>query len=509
MIGAILRNEWRRMRGGILWSAAFTAAVLAYAAIRWLPQLNCDTELAGAAATLLLIWIVVLFESFGSDKREMPFLNSVPVSPEQVFRVRLIFRLAILTVVTAAVWLVTEYPSNIKLATAVPVLSDWIFGGQILFFALLAGLLICVSFFQAGGGMLLTVLCLGMPLIALSQVPAMAVFAAFSFNHFAVWTALQAFLLLIFTGNRLWRAHCTGRLDGRALRLPLAVLLVLPWLEFAAGSAVLKNKLSSRFRAAAEAGTHVIPAEWADALNGPQNPVVYDRIIAGLRDQLGFENRGYLRNPLYKLNYYLIGKAEKQLNAGEYPEALETLRSKFFLFNWRNDIVLRCIESRGGPVFFRELLKILEDSHCCRTPPQHYAGFQYEKLQHLWRPANWLDPPDPLFPQMKLNRIFIIRPLLMQMQCEELDDLATFRKLNIDQSSREKENTAAENARLEQLEALVKIRLYQLENGEFPDQLPADIAGRLHGMTYRKTLSGFRVESTGYNYFAMEYSRNE
>jgi|GEM_PF-6009887 hypothetical protein len=504
MTRKILYNEWRRMRASILWTAAATTLLLAYASWQWLPPADCEMELAGMAIGLTFTWTVLLFRSFGSDAEEAAFLNGLPLAPGQIFRTRLMFRLAVLAAVTAIIWFVTEYPSNVRPLPVTLEAADWIAGGVLLCLALSAGLLLCVSSIPDGARKLLPVLFAGIPLILFSQLPAAAVFAVFSLNGFINMVALQVFCLLTFTGSRLWKARGTASSYGRALRLPLAFMLALPWLEFAAGSLYLQHQLNTRLRAAAESGTHLIPPEWADALNGLPSPANYEQIIAGLTDNPDSGKRRYLWREFQKLNFHLADKAEKQLAAGHYRDLLDTLRVKFSLFNWNNEIIFRCMEdNRAEAGFFRELLSLLIHSHHQRIPSELHASFHYRKLRPLQDVFHAGQPVS----QVKLNRSFLLRPLRMSLQCGELDELATFRRLNIDQSSSKKELLFSGNAKLEQLEALVRIRLYQLENGVFPDEPPEDIRKLMHGMTYRKTPSGFRAESTRYNYFAAEYRR--
>ncbi len=249
----ITYNEWRLLKASLI--VAVGVSVLAWLAVMAavhfrtelsLSQFAADNLNQAAFCVLTLMWVILMFESIGSDREQAAFLNGIPVSPAMVFGTRLIFRGVITGAACIACWNVFCPELNIHF---------W-FGTL----SCLAGILMVVS--VCGKPRWLTFF-LAL-LLTFCQLPGVSFFICFS--GFYGWTlnCIQYMVLVVIFSGMVWRYRNHGRRIAPLVRWWVLIMIVLPWLEYSAARSFWAVRFSQAVARADRAGIRVFSEKSLD-----------------------------------------------------------------------------------------------------------------------------------------------------------------------------------------------------------------------------------------------------
>ncbi len=250
----IIYNEWRQLKASLI--VAVGMSVLAWLAVMaaknfhtalGLSQFAADNINQAAFCILTLMWVILMFESIGSDREQAAFLNGIPASPAMVFGTRLIFRGVIAGVACAACWNIFPLVLNIFF---------W-FG----MLSCLAGILLVVSVcgkprWPAFGVVLLLTFC---------QFPALGFFTCFAEFHGWTWGCVQYVVLAVIFSWWVWRYRSRSMRIAPLVRWWVLIVIVLPWLEYTAARSYWAVRFSQAVERADRAGIRVFSEKSLDA----------------------------------------------------------------------------------------------------------------------------------------------------------------------------------------------------------------------------------------------------
>ncbi len=236
-IWAISKLEARQLLVPVLGAAVLSAVGLGWLHYNWVDGLDVIRARTTVFLILFFCWVMLIFESFGNGQEQKPFLCGMPLAPGGLSMVRLLLRIVVIAIAGGVLYgLVVRGPFSWT--------ENVIFISTVMYGMIMACTSTAVTSFRN-----IFMALFALPVVAVSQFPAMGFYITFLPGYFELAALLQGIVLMILGVWLLWRARYLEKNLDLAAFILIAVLVAVPWLEFGAArvfwSARLAHKLNS------------------------------------------------------------------------------------------------------------------------------------------------------------------------------------------------------------------------------------------------------------------------
>lgn len=509
--------ELRRIVASLVIGIAVT--IIALVLVFTIPMSRDMLETAKLVASLALpvLWIIILFENIAADKEQLPFIAGLPRPPGRIFLVRAGLRLLILSVVTLALWLMLDFTRTWTISLTHSYNRESMQWSNLLGMMLPAiGLILLLgtSRLRPECGWQMTVV-----LIAggLSQALALTFYAALTNWHGLFLCGLQAFLLFGVWSREIWNAAVLNR----RMRWSVALLMLLPLLQYGATFAYWNLRHIPALKSAQAQGVILIPAEWGNMVwqaRRQNDTQVIREILDQILEKIDYrpDSRPVFRNYDYGLNAaferYLRGEMETCRKNGDREQFAAILRKKWFLTGFDSWRINGTVPKTADEIEF--MSRLLEDAEKwemdCRLLLQPFGRARFwpyrNNVADLF--SAWAHSGPGLF------RIFgriIAQPLWEKSYVHTLEGAAeSLRRLrrgdtlrHVNRDRRLQGFIEGWNKNMVRFSlAVYRTHLHMLEYGEAPDELSPEF----RQFRYRKTANGFEL---GYNSESYRYPKEK
>lgn len=490
-----LLAELRGIRAGIGVAAAGTIILL------WsLPLIDSalypDQTVIFAGALIPVFWALILFESFRPTQEQFGFIAGMPVKVNRVFRARLLIYGGIILIATAISWRYLDYRRHF---IGLFDIDPWL-----LWLVLIAAMLFLA---QVCRGMELCVVAVIVyPLLVWNQLPVQLLYMFFVPGGGYWFTALQISVLLAIGAMHIWRARCLNR-SLRGVIMPwILFLAVLPWLEYGicAGYFYLDYRLA--LSRAERSGVMIVPEEIDTGRYGYLHHVKRSdeecaKIVADLLNFYGYRPGAvsFLQaiDSHGTLTSYLENRVKECYRRDDTAGILEEFRIYNYLCGFNGLMIDRLSYQEVKPELYRMLIGELEQIADRRLAPK--MGIALGAPMYWYLPRRRIDSNHYLWRNYKGLLEIIYSGIRARMIHEAVFYLKYYRKYQAYPPWNPWEKDIRPNGywwapNIRKSIAVLSLRLYAHEHGEYPEQLPAEIQKNLeYPFSYRKTLNGFEI----------------
>ncbi len=472
----IFMLELRRMRLPLAVGAIVSA--LALGLMYLVPMDQGLFQIAVLVCGILLpsLWFILLFEPLADDREQLAFLGGLPVSLHRVFWLRILLRMVLLVATTALLWRAIGFVGNWGVSVA---------GGdrnrntlESLFGVWLgiSGWLILLSLLRARPKMPKR-----MPVVlaaaVLVQILAVTFYAEINTVHYILLAGLQAFCLSVIAAWQFWRGACFNRRIGWWV----AALLLLPVLQYGGVSAYWNTRAHIAVERAKAAGIMIFPEKPGST--------------AEVLQQFGYRPGA---DPVYHAGFNWRFQHELQQETmnyywnDEFDKFFANLEIEWFLFGFdpHGDTLSRIchtVQKKSNQLeWFRRMVEYLEKTRHRKMDNRLILSFNdytyWDTSGTRYGAGGWY-----------LHGIgFLIQPGRAKIKTRVFEGTTeALRSKKGEQVPERKDNmkyswiTGWNTENVDGMIGILKLRIYQLEHGEFPKSLPPEIAGYFKNSSYQ------------------------
>ncbi len=516
-MNTIFMLELRRMRLPLAVGAVVSALWLG---LMYLVPMDRELfQIAVLVSGILLpsLWLILLFEPLADDREQLAFLGGLPVSLHRVFWLRVLSRLVLLMAGTVLLWraigfvenwgasIVNDY--NRAKFSIINLIGVWLG---------VSGWLIFLSIFRTRPKMPRPML-ISLIVAVFAQIVAVTFYTEINAVYYILLSGIQTFCLTLIAAWQLWRGACLNRRVGWWV----VALMLLPVLQYGAVSAYWNTRLHLVTEKAKTEGIMIFP----------DNPGSKAELLKQLGYHLGaapvyHANNGYSYNYRYNLQRETMDYYKKD----DFERFFENAEIEWFLFGFGSypNVILKICESPANKPnqleWYRRLVEYLEKTKHRQIENRlilslddyfylYWNGHDIVRAFGKWYDSgreNWYSEATE----------FLVQPTKAKAKVHIIEEAIEYFRLTKNGRTLHPKDTVKFRAAgqitgwhpesVDFMISVVKLRMYQLEHGEFPKSLPSDIAKNLKNITYHTDGRMVSLHANGgINYQGFRYNSNE